>query len=577
MTVEVLFQCTSSYEAPDDEDEPTPSTSTTRLRTRLLESECAIAFEAFQVAYASASGRLSSMDADPGTWVYPRVRVLLAIPGVEEGFAQDVVLDGSLFAQLVAIYTGFGWQGVEAVRAAATFVDSEGSGVRSPSSVTEDEVQAAVSDYAKRAIRAVANLVYDGLVHLEQCLKRRAIASLTLVSGRVNVAFKSLKMQPRQVSARPTFKFSNQDPAYEKDIHFALTRFAKAYRSVLALAAKQTQLQSRLKEIPVEALLTTLASDMPVAGTDEVSVARALEEAQQELARVESQKVSDTKVMEGLSAGITTYFPAAVPVCLWINPGDNATTVTNKLGQFYWEMGRRTDRLKAEIPTESLFVHKTSRRAVYRQPDVIENVAFNAPPGGLEALVAQEALSSRASSIDAQMLSDMDAIEMLLGSNAVPPGSVEYAVGCHYLHILCALLAQREAERASEEANLQAASRFSSALSLMSLVPALRPLAGVVTVIDMVLFAKFAMSSAELLQQMELDVDQGLMRETTATFQGLSELAALIDQRKRMVAQLDEEAVKQLVLMGAGQVRFVRGALAARSYYMDLENVLGAS
>jgi hypothetical protein len=144
-----------------------------------------------------------------------------------------------------------------------------------------------------------------------------------------------------------------------------------------------------LKEIPVEAVINTMASDMPVAGADEVSVAKALEEAHRELARVESQRLSDTKVMEGLSAGIAAYFPAAVPVCLWINPGDNATTVTNKLGQFYWEMGRRTDRLKAEIPTESLFVHKISRRSVYRRADVIENVAYDAPPGGLEAMVAQ--------------------------------------------------------------------------------------------------------------------------------------------------------------------------------------------
>jgi hypothetical protein len=221
-----------------------------------------------------------------------------------------------------------------------------------------------------------------------------------------------------------------------------------------------------------------------------------------------------------------------------------------------------------------MFVHMTSRRAVYRQADVIDNIAYEIPPGGLEAMVAQRALASREASVDAQVLSDVDAIEMVVGSDALPPGSVEYAVACHYLHVLYALIERLEAERAAAEANMRAASRVSSALSLLSLFPALRPLAGVATVIDLVLFAEFVVSSVELLQQLELDVDQGVLRETTATFRGLSELAALVDQRKRMVAQLDKEAVKQLATMAAGQVNYVRGALAVRSYYMDLENLL---
>jgi hypothetical protein len=574
MTIEVLLSVPEGAEDSEDGVATEAATGVSRSRLRLLEREAALAFEAFQVALLD---RPASLRADPREWIYPGVTITLSLDGAADITEQDVVFDGSLFAQLIGLYVGFGWSAIDAVAKESLMAASPVAGIESSSGGSDPITQTASSIYVRSCIQLLANLIYDGLVYLEQRLRERAIESLTLVSGRVNEAFTRLKLRPKQVSTRPTFQFASADVVLERDLHFALTRFAKAYRRILDTAAQASALRGRIETLPAEAALLALASDVPVAGTDEASVSQALEEAQNALAALEAAKERDIKVVTDLGAAIKQYFPAALPVGLLVSPADSVTTVTNKLGQFYWALGKKTDQLKSEIPFDSRFVHRVLRRPVYRRTDAIEAVLFAIPEAGLELTVARAAMATGEPPVDGQLLSDIDSIEALIGSEALPVGSLEHAVACQYLFALYRVMAMQEAAQQDAETVNGAAMRLSAALSLLSLIPVLRPLRVASAVIDAVLFARFVTNACALLRALDLEVDRVVLNGTGATFDGLGKVGELVDQRRQLVSQLEEEGVKQLALLGAAQLRYVRGAVSVRAYYTDLEVLLERS
>lgn len=356
MTVEVYFE---GGEPTAESGTESQLQAAQKLRMRVLERESALAFEAFQLKLLDVWRGRSSFDADPRKLKYPSVDIAPSIEGVDEGFNYTIELDETLFAQFVGIYTTFGWSAIDQIRAATLVKFSPVGGVSYPRAVLESDIQAAAMDYVQQTLQQLSNLVYDSLVYLEQCL----IESLTLVSGRVNEAFKTLRIERKGNPDRPKFAFSNVDHALANNIHFSLTAFARAYRGLLDATSKQGDLKA---EIPFLVLNALAMRRDPSSHTEDDTIRRRLEQAQRTLAQLEATEQENNQILNRLTRGIATYFPAALPVCLMVAPNDGPTVVSNKLGQFYWALGQRTDlpqfrgHLVTRLPTSLVYLQDSS-------------------------------------------------------------------------------------------------------------------------------------------------------------------------------------------------------------------------
>lgn len=580
MTVEVEFE---GFERRPLSDEPSDSAAASLSRLAEVEKIGALAFEAFRLARFGLESSRSSFDADPQFEIFPTLTLNLGIPGVEEPFDYELVLDDTLFAQLVGIYSSFGWTAIQEVRDRSVYRFSPVAGVSSqPDLVEQDSIGAAMT-YMDTCLQLLHSLIYDALVYLEQTLKGRAIASLTHVSGLANQAFHRLRLERRGTLERPHYAFSKEDHALAKNIHFALTEFAKNYRALLNAIERQAALRKSLKSdrdrlsalrTDIELTMMVIASDAPLPDTDIDELEKRIADAQRDLLKFEAVEKVSTPRVDALYRGVSKHIPAALPLCLMVNPTDGPSVVADKLGQFYRAMSERSDKLQAVIERESRYVHRLSGRPLYRDPKLVTKVYFRMPEEGLENLVARTAIARRESDTDAQVLSDADALWELLDTDLLPVGSVEHMVANQYALALEARLAEVQQAEAASRADDVALSKLSSALSLLTLVPGMQPVGRIATVIDLVMIARFFSKSADLLRSLELEADQKVLSLSEATFGSLGDLAAVIDNRRRSGQQIQEEVLKMLIMQGASQIPNVRGLLAARSYYFDVETLL---
>jgi hypothetical protein len=470
---------------------------------------------------------------------------------VDEPYTYEVVLDDTLFAQLVGLYSTFGWSAIEQFRATNTVRFSPVAGASPQPGGVEPAISGAAIDYIQSSLQLLDNLIYDALVYLEQVLKTRAITALTRVNGLANEAFKRLRLERRGTLEFPKYAFSKEDNDLSAKIHYALTAFAKHYRAMLNAIERQASLRKslafdkeRLEGIRTEIALRAIASDVPLPEVDIDEIKKQIAEAEKELLKFEASEKLNSTVIRNVSRVMAAQIPAALPVCLLVAPGDGPSAVADKLGQFYRALSLRADKLQAVIPRESLYVHRLARRPVYRNPKIVENAAFSLPVEGLENLVARRAIAQRGSDVDAQVLSDADALSDLLGTDLVPLGSVEHMVAVQYLLVLEGWLAEIQQAKDASRAVDDAGSRLSSALSLLTLVPGLQAIGAIATVIDWVLLARFIVKSADLLGELELDADQKVLSMSKATFGSLGEIATLVDSRRQLANQLQVEAVK---------------------------------
>lgn len=580
MTVEVQFE---GFESRPASAEPSDVGAANQSRLADVEKASALAFETFRLRLFSLEASRSSFDADPLFQTYPGVSLTLSIAGVEEPYSFDVILDDRLFAQLVGVYSTFGWSAIEQFRTVATIRFSPVAGASPQPAVFESEISGDAVDYVQSCLQLLDNLIYDALVYLEQVLKTSAITALTRVNGLANEGYKRLRLERRGTLERPRYAFSTEDNDLAARIHYALTTFAKHYRAMLNAIERQAALRKslafdkdRLEGIRAEIVLLAIASDAPLPEVDVDELKKQIADAEKELKVFEAVEKSSSAVTRDVAHVMLAQIPAALPVCLLVAPGDGPSAVANRLGQFYRALSVRADKLQAAIPRESFYVHRLARRPVYRNPKVVENIAFSLPVEGIENLVARTAIAQRDVDVDAQVLSDVDALSDLLGTDLVPFGSVEHMVAIQYMLVLEGRLADIQQAKDASRADDVAGSRLSATLSLLTLVPGLQAIGAIATVIDVLLLARFVVKSADLLGELELEADQKVLSMSKSSFGALSEVATLVDSRRQLASQLQIEAVKQLATLGLAQIRYVRGALAARSYYGDLETLLAA-
>jgi len=581
MTVEVLFE---GYERVEADAAPDEGGSSRRSRLVPIERALALAFEEFRFQRQSVERARSSIDADPRNEVYPSLTTTLQVPGVEEPYSFELVLDDTLFAQLVGLYSTFGWEAVVPFRTQATIEASAVAGVPILPSVDDGGASETAAKYLRACIRLLENLIYDAMVYLEQVLRSRAITALTRVNGLANLAMKKLRLRDTSTPGTAWYTFPPGDPT-SVSVHKALTTFAGQYHAMMDAMEKQLTLRKSLKAdrkrmetIGMEiALGALLASDTAPTDFDAMVLKAQIAEAEAALRKYEAVEESSKAVLAGLDKAMTEHIPAALPICLLVRPNDNSSDVANKLGRFYRALSLRADRLQQQIPLESRFVHQLSGRELYRNPEAIQDAPLQFPREGLESLVARTAMAQRDGSVDAQILSDADAIASVLDTDQLPFGSVEYLVARQYLLTLEARQTALEQARSASDADDAAGSKVSAALSLLTLVPGLQPLGAVATVVDVILMARFVAKSVDLLGMLELDADQRVLNLSRISFNALSEVAVLVGQRRRMVSELQVQAVMQLATLGAAQLRYIRGLLSARSYYSDMETLLGSS
>lgn len=581
MLTEVIFQA-----ADGGKDPPKSLAVIPPARSRLWEIEIAQAleFEKFKVALLRSRGSYESFDMADDAIAYPSCDVVLSTgSGEEDAELYRVVFDGTLFSQLVCLYAVFGWPAMDALLASVGSDADPIAGTPSRSSSPDSFENELMGTYLRALVQMVANIVFDALVYMEQCLRSRSIEALTRASGLINEGFKRLKLE--KVGSGRFPRYIIRDPEFGERLRYAMTAFAKSHNQMLAASAQGAKLAPKVAEdkerhanLKAEIAFTALASDAPMPEFDIGKFREEMLEAERRLSELEQLEQEGSKQADGLRDMTQAQFgPATMPVLLLIAPSDDQTKVGNKLGQFYSSLSKKVDALQQAIPVESNYVQRLVGRAVGRTPDRVANVPFRVPPGGLELKLAATVSGAGGAVADAIILSDLNMLQELLESDQLPTDSMEYLVLAQYSFALERLRLQKEQAGQDAAAGDRALNMTSAAASLLHLAT-WNPLLGAASrVLDAFAFARFVISSIEVIQSLDVEMDRALLTNMHGTYRGISQVGELMVFKERATEEFTVELGKLLLMKSASQIRLLRLALAVRGYYADVEILLGTA
>ncbi|MCF2528859.1 hypothetical protein [Yinghuangia soli] len=484
-------------------------------------------------------------------------------PVTVDGRTVDVVYDATLDQQVLRLYTGHGWAGVQALQAGLDAAAEEfPSRVLHPWDV--------VREFAEYAVAGLWARVRAALVEIDLRATEDLVVQLNLSANLVNAAWTALGVEPSNRDEHGQRRHPSPGAWWQPTPAFYRLTKPEPLRRLMESMPDAVALRRRLGEIK---LRREHNADALAWGGEEFSAVNSPGDATTALriTELDAEAVQVSAELEELLKRIHAVTPLAAMAVATVQEPVTEWKVQQAVGAHIAVFRSEPERIVGDLPRHGGWVAKALPDWAPDRPAPAEYAARSPEVRVLDVALTQKGGSARCLSMLAEPV-----LDRLVTTGTVPKDSFTYVVWSHYRRQLMRRLAAEQRTRELAEELLSLLAKAAAVLSFVVLkVPSgswLTALAGYLNV-GLLAFQCFAV--LDQLDRIDARLTMAVAAVDRRSASEIAHIGELLSMRTDFREQLTASVVLEIALItAAGAWPPFRELMHVRGFYSDLETLL---